>query len=41
MEGPPEKTAYHSQAEPDLSHMTRAMLEPTAMRWRAILSTNY
>ena len=30
----PEKN--HSQAEPGLSHVTRAGLEPPAVRWRAI-----
>ena len=33
---PREKTPDHTQAELGLSHMTRARLEPTAVRWRAI-----
>ena len=32
----PRKTTDHPQAELALSHMTRARLEPTAMRWPAI-----
>ena len=38
--GPREKLPDHLQAELGLSHETWARLESTAMRWRAIWSTN-
>ena len=33
---PQEKPPNHLQAEPGLSHVTRARLEPTVVRWQVI-----